>query len=287
MPQRGRNGHDGMEMAARHDRARNTSPRPDLSIPRDTRSADTAALRLDVGGGEGARQSLSGELFDLAAEEFDRGLIELRTQLVALRRAGNVAHGNFDSTDNRLQADGRLGREAAQLAGIPRVAPLVFGDLCALASHFSYLPVDRIDQRIGVLSRRQNHPQFVPEPLTACREIEEMAFDRVTVGEGDATSGRMAGIGPIAGLEQNRVERPDLNDFPGHAVDFHPIAQANSVPAHEHEPTDESDDQALQRNGQARSRQSEERSELARRPEDHEQNQKERAYLRSHPNDGS
>src|SRR5499427_1062394 len=86
-------------------------------------------------GGEGARQSLSGKLFDLAAEEFDRSLIELRTQLVALRRAGNVAHGNFDSTENRLQADSRLGREAAQLAGIPRVAPLVFGDLCTLAGH--------------------------------------------------------------------------------------------------------------------------------------------------------
>src|SRR5215472_9590206 len=97
-----------------------------------------------------------------------------------------------------------------------------------------------------------------------------MAFDRVTVGEGDATSSRMAGIGPIAGLEQNRVERPDLNDFPGHAVDFHPIAQANPVPAHEHEPADESDDEVLQRNGQTRSRQSKERSELARRPEDHQ-----------------
>src|SRR6516164_7913557 len=101
MPQRERNGHGGMEMAARHDRARNPSPRPDLFVPGDTRSADTAALRFDVGRSEGARQNLSGNLFDLAAEEFDRGLIELRTQLVALRRAGNVAHGNFDSTDNR------------------------------------------------------------------------------------------------------------------------------------------------------------------------------------------
>jgi len=78
----------------------------------------------------------------------------------------------------------------------------------------------------------------------------------------------MPRIGPVAGFEQHGVEHPKLHYFAGHAVDFDPVAEADAVLAHQHEPAEEAQDEVLERNGEARARKAEKSPELARRPED-------------------
>ena len=48
------------------------------------------------------------------------------------------------------------------------------------------------------------------------------------------------------------MEHPQLDHFAGHAVDLHPIAEADAVFPHEHEPTEETHDEILQGYRQAR-----------------------------------
>ncbi len=95
-----------------------------------------------------------------------------------------------------------------------------------------------------------------------------MAFYSKTIREGDATASGVAGVGPVAGFEQDGVEHAELYDFAGDAVDFDPVAKANSIFAHQHEPTDEADDEIFQRNGEAGAGEAEERAEVGRRTED-------------------
>src|SRR3974377_355333 len=139
MPQCWRNGHGRLEMAPRHDRTRNPSSRADLFVPRDSGSTDAAPLWPDVGRGAGTRQNLGGNPLDLAAEELHCSLIQLRTQLVALRRARNIADRNLESTHNGLHADRRLGGKATQFLEISRVPPLPLRHLRALSTRFSPL----------------------------------------------------------------------------------------------------------------------------------------------------
>src|SRR5215469_1085324 len=96
-----------------------------------------------------------------------------------------------------------------------------------------------------------------------------MTFDGKAVGESYAPSGRMSRIGPVACFQQNRVKQTQLHDFAGDAVDLHPVAESNSVFAHQHEPAQEADDEVLERDGKAGAGESQKGTELARRPEDY------------------
>ncbi len=79
------------------------------------------------------------------------------------------------------------------------------------------------------------------------------------------------------------MKHSEFNNFAGHSIDFHPIAKADTVFSHEHEPTQETDDEILQRHGQARAGEPQNRSKLAWRPENHQQDEQHRADLHYHP----
>src|SRR4029077_20939517 len=117
------------------------------------------------------------------------------------------------------------------------------GLLAVLCRSLSHLLFEGFDGWIGILSGRQHDLQLIPKPGSAGREIEVVAFNGVTIGEGDAAACGLAGIAPIAGFEQHRVERNNFHDFPGNAVDSPPIAEADSVLAHEDDPADKTDDE--------------------------------------------
>ena len=116
---------------------------------------------------------------------------------------------------------------------------------------------------------------FVPQPLAAGGEIEEVALDGEAVHHGDFAAGGMAGLGPVAGFEKNSAQQTDLHDFAGYAVNFHPVADAHSVAAHQYEPAEERNDEILQGDRQSGAGQTENGGELVGNAEDHQQNQSE------------
>ena len=61
----------------------------------------------------------------------------------------------------------------------------------------------------------------------------------------------MARVGPVARLEQHGVEDAHLHHLAADAVDLHPVADADAVTAHEHEPAEEGHDEVLERHGEA------------------------------------
>lgn len=69
------------------------------------------------------------------------------------------------------------------------------------------------------------------------------------------------------------MEQSDFDDFAAHAVDFHPIAVANSVLPHQHEPAEKSDDKILHRNRKPRAGEGQNRRHLAGHAENNHQNQ--------------
>src|SRR5260370_4541634 len=133
---------------------------------------------------------------------------------------------------------------------------------------FSNLFLSRVDNGIRIQPRRKHNLQFIPEPLPGGRKIEVVAFDGKTIREGYAAAGRMAGIGPVPRFEQYSVEHPELDYFAGHAVDFHPIAEANAIFPHQHEPPQETHDEVFQRDGKASPSQAPKCSNLSRRAKD-------------------
>ena len=88
------------------------------------------------------------------------------------------------------------------------------------------------------------------------------------VGEGDAPAGRVTGIRPVTGLEQHRAQHPELHHLAAHAVDLDPVAEADAVLAHQHEPADEGDDEILERDREAGAREPHHGAELPRHPDD-------------------
>ena len=81
----------------------------------------------------------------------------------------------------------------------------------------------------------------------------------------------MTGVGPVAGLEQHRLQQPDLDYLTGHTVDFNPVAHADSIPSHQDEPPEERNDEILHGNGQPRARQAENGRSLRRHSNNDEQ----------------
>src|SRR5580704_4788752 len=92
-----------------------------------------------------------------------------------------------------------------------------------------------LDGLVGVCAGRDVDTDLVPHPLAGGGEVEVLAGDGEVVDEGDATAGGMALVGPVAGFEQHRAEEADLDDLAADAVDLDPVADANTVFAHEDE----------------------------------------------------
>src|SRR5580692_11025998 len=99
-----------------------------------------------------------------------------------------------------------------------------------------------------------------------------MPFDREAVGECDPSARGVAGIAPIAGLQQHGMEHAEFGHFTADTVDFDPIAETNAVAAHQHQPTEERDDEVLQRDREACPHNSDHGAELSRYADDDEQN---------------
>ena len=76
------------------------------------------------------------------------------------------------------------------------------------------------------------------------------------------------------------MKHSELDDFAADAVNFYPIANANSVFSHQHEPAKKCDDEILHGDGEARAHKSQNRPELARRTENHQQNQEKSEQLK-------
>src|SRR5262249_4699678 len=110
-------------------------------------------------------------------------------------------------------------------------------------------------------------------------EIKEMSFDGEAIHEGDLPPGGMARVGPVSGLEENCSHQADFNDLANHAVDFNPIADPDTVPAHQHKPAEKRDDEILQRHSQAGPGQPQNGRKLAGHADDHEDNQQQAQRL--------
>src|ERR1019366_4466659 len=98
----------------------------------------------------------------------------------------------------------------------------------------------------GILSRRYGDLDFVPKPLAAGGEIEKMALDGIAIHHGHFAAGGMPGLGPVASFEKNRAQQPDLHDFSRYAINFDPVADVNSVAAHQGKPAEEGNNEILQ-----------------------------------------
>jgi hypothetical protein len=75
------------------------------------------------------------------------------------------------------------------------------------------------------------------------------------------------------------VEHAELDDLPRDAVDLHQIADADAVASHQHEPSDEPDDEILERDRESRAGESQEGADIIGRPEDHEQDEQDPQHL--------
>ena len=80
----------------------------------------------------------------------------------------------------------------------------------------------------------------------------------------------MARSAPVTGLEQHRLEDSDLGHLAGHAVDLDEIAGPNAVWSEKPEPSEEPDDEILERDRESRAGEAEKRAEIARWSKDHE-----------------
>src|SRR5437016_4666890 len=101
--------------------------------------------------------------------------------------------------------------------------PFFFGLARALRGSFQHGSLNGLNNRVRILAGGQNQRQFIPKPLARSRKIEVVALDGETVGESNAPSGGMAGVGPITGFQQYRMKHSELDDFPGDSVNLHPI----------------------------------------------------------------
>src|SRR6266566_9238440 len=137
----------------------------------------------------------------LSAEQINGCLIELGAQLVSFVGARDVAHGDFDAADYRLDIDCWRRGKRAHVARTRRALPFLLSLLGAFRRGLSDLFLNGIYDGIGILPGGKNNLQFVPQPLSGSRKIKVMAFNRKTIREGHAPSGRVASVGPVAGLE--------------------------------------------------------------------------------------
>ena len=85
------------------------------------------------------------------------------------------------ATGLRLIAGAR--GERGEMRRSPRSLPLGLGLARAVGRRFLDFLLNRVDDRIRIVSRRHLDPHFVPEPLPRRREVEVVPLDGEAVGE--------------------------------------------------------------------------------------------------------
>ena len=106
------------------------------------------------------------------------------------------------------------------------------------------------------------------------------------VDEGRAPAGRMSLVSPIAVLEDGGAEKIDLNHLTCHAIDLYPVTDAHSVLAHENEPAEERENEALQSYCKAGGGEAQDGRDLAGYAERHQQHAQDANQLHTEPQDG-
>src|ERR1700685_738377 len=101
-----------------------------------------------------------------------------------------------------------------------------------------------------------------------------MSFNGEAVDERNFAAGGMAGVCQVAGFEDHSFQQYDLDYSAAHAIDLPPITDADSVFSHEHEPTEEGDDEVLHGHGQPGASQAEHGSGLTGHAENDKKNDK-------------
>src|SRR4029077_15176179 len=104
-----------------------------------------------------------------------------------------------------------------------------------LGNHF----LDGINDGIRILVRWHQDLDLIPEPLTSGGKIEEVSFDSEAVHECHLAASGMTRVSPVSGFEQYSTQQIDFNHFAHHAIDLHPVTDAESVAYHQHDPTEE------------------------------------------------
>src|SRR6266446_10004303 len=89
----------------------------------------------------------------------------------------------------------------------------------------------------------------------------------------------MPRIGPVAGFEQYGMKHSELDYFPSYPVNFHPITQADPISSHQNEPANKAHDEIFQRHRKTCAGKAQDGPQLARRTENHNQDQTQRNDL--------
>src|SRR4029077_10242975 len=124
--------------------------------------------------------------------------------------------------------------------------------LCRMRGGFRFLGnhfLDGFNDGIRVLIRWHQNLDFIPKPLPAGREIEEVSLDGEAVYECYLTASGMACVSPVSGFEQHSTQQIDLNHFAHHAIDLHPVADSEPVASHQHKPPEETYDEVFHGHG--------------------------------------
>src|SRR5205809_4820124 len=101
--------------------------------------------------------------------------------------------------------------------------PFFFRLACALCGGFQHGLLNGVNYRVRILARRHNQCKLIPKPLARSGKIEVVALDCETIGESNASPGRMPRVGPVAGFQQYRMEHSELGYLPCYSVNFYPI----------------------------------------------------------------
>src|SRR5437870_1792692 len=142
--------------------------------------------------------------------------------------------------------------------------PFLFRLTRALSSGLQHGLLNGFHYGVRILAGGQDQCQFVPKPLAGSGKIEVVALDGETIGERNTSPGRMPRISPVAGFQQYGMKHSELDYLAGYPVNFHPIAQADSVSPHENEPANKAHDEIFESHGKTRACKSQESPQLAR-----------------------
>src|SRR5262249_44672877 len=85
--------------------------------------------------------------------------------------------------------------------------------------------------------------------------------------------------GPISGLKDDSVQETNMHDLTADSVDFHPVAWAYAIRAHQDKPAEEANNEILERDGQPGAGQRQNGRQLAGRSKQHQQDQRHTADL--------
>src|SRR5579859_752727 len=227
--------------------------------------------------------------YHLAASvhQLDDGLVKTLAGLVALIGTRDISDAHFNACRGRQHINSwSCGNRLRSIAG-RGLLPFGF----SLAGIDGGFPLNQllnaVDDRVGILRWRNQNLQFVPHPLAGRGEVEEMAFDGEAVYEGNTAAGRVAGVGPVAGFQQDGFEQADLDHFSADAIDLDPVSDANAIASHENEPAEECDDEIFHRDSKAGAGESQNGGRLRGHTKNNEQNEYDADCLCGKFNDGT